>query len=69
MAAAQTKSLSIKQHVNILKAVDRSAGQLCLKGRIAKVFGITNSMLSTVIKDLQKIQAVFEQADFEPERI
>ena len=25
-------------------------------------------MLSTVIKDQQKIQAAFEQADFEPER-
>ena len=67
MAVAKQKSLSIKQRVDILKAVGKSAGQCGSKGRIMK-FGIASLTLSTVIKDRQKMQAAFEQADFEPER-
>ena len=50
-----------------LKAVDKSAGQCGSKGWIVKELGIATMTLSTAIKDRQKIQASFEQADFEPE--
>ena len=68
MAALKKKSFSLKDKVQILKAVNSSLDQHGLKGRIAKEFGIANSTLSSIIKDKQKIIAAFDQAAFEPER-
>ena len=55
MSTSKKKSLSLKDKVQILKAVDSSVGQHGLKGRIAKEFEIVNSTLSSIIKDKKKI--------------
>ena len=68
MAALKQKSLSLKDKVQILKAVDSRSGQRGSKGQIAKEFGIANSTLSTIIKDKEKILNAFDEAAFEPQR-
>ena len=47
--AAKQKALSIKDKVEILKAVDKRASEY-----VAKEFGIASSTLSTIIKDKKK---------------
>ena len=66
--AAKQKALSIKDKVEILKAVDKRASEYGAKGKIAKEFGIASSTLSTIIKDKKKILDAFEQSVFKPDR-
>ena len=66
--SSKQKGLSLKTKVNILKSIEKVAGEYGAKGRIAKDFGIANSTLSTIIKDKQKILSTFEQSDFEPDQ-
>lgn len=66
--SSKQKGLSLKTKVNILKSIEKVAGEHGAKGRIAKDFGIANSTLSTIIKDKQKILSTFEQSDFEPDQ-
>ena len=51
MAAPKQKSHSIKEPVDILKAVDGRARQHESNNQIAKEFGIANSTHSTIVKD------------------
>ena len=69
MANSKSKknSLSLKQRIDILKAVDKAPGHGS-KSRIAKEFDIPNSTLSTIIKERKRIEAAFEESKFQPQR-
>ena len=66
--AAKEKALSIKDKVEILKAVDKHASEFGAKGKIAKEFRIASSTLSTIITDKKEILDAFEQSAFKPDR-
>lgn len=58
----------MKERYDILKEVDRRAGQHGARSAIALQFGIPNSTLSTIIKDREEICSAFEKSAFEPAR-
>ena len=58
-------AISLKVKMELLKAVDVGHSS---KTDICKKFGITNSMLSTIIKYRDQLTAAFERSMFEPAR-